>query len=613
LPYEARLIWEKGKGQPADTPKSVLMMQSWGMLAPEEVASGFKRHISARKLLGPYTLVFSPMEPEAAQQCKIENDGKLLRLPGPSNSRIRIAHPPKARFSDEGTVRVAAEKMSGDESLWKAAMELDYLTDLVPDIPSSAIEPALMEEAILEVGSGLTAHRLPLRGDLLPTGLSWRPDGKLVVCTLRGELFLTELGPSGQPSLKLIADGMPAPYGVYAGQPLDGMKSTIEVATKGAVLQTTSYLEGESFMVNVQASGWGLTTDYHDWTAGFAQGLANEYYIGLPCQQDNRSLLDARWRGTVAKVIRMGEGAKDAVEILSSGHRFPMGLAVNRDGDLFVTDNQGNYNPFNELNHVRKGAFFGFVNANDKKNKDYKVPPITEPAINIPHPWTRSVNGICFLYTPAKLREETNKDAFGPLEGQLIGCEYDTRRLIRMSLQKIGDTYQGCAYPLSKEPSSPEKGFLGPIVCAVSPQGELYIGSIRESGWGAGNNVGEIVRITFEPEKLPCGIAEVKAVKGGFSIDFLGEVDAKKAADIANYSISSYRRISTPAYGGPDVDRRTEKIDSVELSADNRRVTVKLPELRTGGFVYEIQLKNLSPENAEFFPAEAYFTLHGVQ
>ena len=32
-----------------------------------------------------------------------------------------------------------------------------------------------------------------------------------------------------------------------------------------------------------------------------------------------------------------------------------MGMARNREGELFVTDNQGNYNPFNELNHVRKG------------------------------------------------------------------------------------------------------------------------------------------------------------------------------------------------------------------------------------------------------------------
>ena len=40
-----------------------------------------------------------------------------------------------------------------------------------------------------------------------------------------------------------------------------------------------------------------------------------------------------------------------------------MGIARNRQGGLFVTDNQGNYNPFNELNHVIQDARYGFVNA----------------------------------------------------------------------------------------------------------------------------------------------------------------------------------------------------------------------------------------------------------
>ena len=73
-----------------------------------------------------------------------------------------------------------------------------------------------------------------------------------------------------------------------------------------------------------------------------------------------------------------------------------------------------------------------------------------------------------------------------------------------MSLQKIGDTYQGAAYPLSIPPADVEKGLLGPIVCAIKPTtGELYVGEIRDSGWGAGNNIGQIVKIKIEPENLP--------------------------------------------------------------------------------------------------------------
>jgi hypothetical protein len=301
-----------------------------------------------------------------------------------------------------------------------------------------------------------------------------------------------------------------------------------------------------------------------------------------------------------------------------------MGMARNRDGELFVTDNQGNYNPFNELNHVKKGAHFGFINALEKE-KGFTPPPLTEPAINIPHPWTRSVNGICFLETPPQLSAGTkpgpgaSKDhpsptasIYGPLEGHLVGCEYDTRRLIRMSLDKVNGEYQGCCYPLSIPPADVEKGLLGPIVCAIKPTtGELYVGEIRDSGWGASNNIGQITKIKIEPEKLPCGIAEVRATQNGFTIDFFKPVDRTKAADLDSYAIESYRRESTPAYGGPDIDRRPEKVASANVSEDGKRVTLVLPELRTR-HVYELRLKNLATDGGMFHPDEAHYTLKQI-
>src|SRR5262249_38431388 len=360
----------------------------------------------------------------------------------------------------------------------------------------------------------------------------------------------------------------------------------------------------------VWAAGWGHTDDYHDWTVGPVRGSNKELFIALPCQQDQRSEAAAAYRGKLLKFVSR-EPTKDDprsfdIEVVSSGHRFPMGMAPNRDGELFVPDNQGNYNPFNELNHVRKAAHFGFINALEKQT-GFKPPPLEEPAINIPHPWTRSVNGICFLDTPPLLAGTKPgpgtpgasllpaRSIFGPLEGHLVGCEYDTRRLIRMSLQKIGETYQGCCYPLSIPTEDVEKGLLGPIVCAIKPTtGELYVGEIRDSGWGAGNNIGQIVKIKIEPEKLDCGIAEVRATSTGFVIDFCQPVDRARAADPSSYSIFSYRRESTPAYGGPDIDRRTENVTSVAVDEGTRRVTLTLPHLSTGRD-YELRLKNLAP------------------
>lgn len=282
-----------------------------------------------------------------------------------------------------------------------------------------------------------------------------------------------------------------------------------------------------------------------------------------------------------------------------------MGMALNAAGELFVTDNQGNYNPFNELNFVQPGKHYGFVNKGAQKPDK-----LTPPAIDIPHPWTRSVNGICFLTTPKQLQAAGKTNHFGPLEGHLVGCEYDTRRLIRMSLQKVNGNYQGCSYPLTVS-TTPEESPLGPICCEVSPAGELVVGNLRDSGWGAGNNIGEVIRIQIDPAKLGHGLAEMRATKTGFELDFFQPVDKPLATDVANYSLSSYRRESTPAYGGNDIDRRTERVVTAELSEDKKRVTLTVNDLRAG-HNYELRLKSLATDGAAFHPAEAHYTLRSL-
>ena len=256
------------------------------------------------------------------------------------------------------------------------------------------------------------------------------------------------------------------------------------------------------------------------------------------------------------------------------------------------------------------GVRFGFINKVERR--DGFAPPLTPPAIDIPHPWTRSVNGICFLETPAKLLAEKTGSRFGPFEGHLVGCEYDTRRLVRMSLQQVGKTVQGAIYPFSFDVPKQEETFLGPLSCAVSPRGDLYVGSIRDSGWGGGNNIGSLVQMRFNPKQLVAGIAEVRAQPGGFKIVFTRPVDRQRAASLENYSLISYTRVSTSAYGGSDKDRRIEKPSRVVVAADRMSVDLFLGELRQG-FVYEFRLKDLAGSAQQpFHPAEAYYTLRAI-
>jgi mono/diheme cytochrome c family protein len=530
----------------------------------------------------------------------------LLRLPADgTNYRLQVDSPQILDGGDTHTVRLPPIAV-GQPIICKVS----YLTraEALPTNQPATL-PAAEPAAKLAVVPGYDALRLPLPRSEMPTGLAWRDDGTLVMCSLKGSVWLVRDtdGDGLEDHLELVADGLAAPYGVAC------RGAAIDVATKFGVIRLSQLrADGRARRADVIASGWGYTADYHDWTVGLPRDAEGNYFVGLPCQQDDRSLVEARLRGTVVK-LRPRQPTIESprlfdLEMISAGLRFPMGLAVNRDGDVFATDNQGNYTPFNELNHLRRGARYGFVNKLEARPGFQ--PPCDDPAIAIPHPWTRSVNGICFLYTPDAVREQ-KRPSFGPFEGHLIGCEFDTRRLIRMSLKKVGETYQGAAYPFSTEPVPGEPTFEGPVVCAVAPQGDLYVGNLRDSGWGGGQNTGSIVRLR-PVGAVPVGIAQIHALADGFAIDFTASADPDRAKNPANYAIRSYRRIATPAYGSPDVDRENESVTAVELSPDARRATLRLKRMRPG-FVYEFQIKSLAVGNRLFFPAEAFYTFRKLR
>jgi cytochrome c553 len=575
-------------------------------------STGFTQELSLEGVPARAKVRLQLLSAERAAKATRTADGRTIDLGDRFASRIVLAEPGDQKFAENAQSLLLSPDKKG-----ALRIVLHYVSDIPIDrFPEAPHPPAVARKGeAVEVAPGFTGTRLPLPPDIMPTGLCWRPDGRLIFCSLKGQVFeaIDTDGDGIEDRLSLLVDGLPAPYGVHAEA------DNIDICAKYALLRLHISVRSHAERVSAKgrridtiASGWGYSSDYHDWTMGLPQNERGEYFLGIPCQQDKRSPSAARFHGDVLRLTPRKPTLDDpqlfSLTPISAGHRFPMGLALDRAGELFVSDNQGNYKPFNELNHVRPGTHFGFINYLDRGKS---TPPRTPSAIDIPHPWTRSVNGICFLYTPTELRRKLGRDLFGPLEGHLIGCEYDTRRLIRMTLQHVGDTFQGAAYPLSISPSDPQRSFLGPLVCAVSPRGELYVGSIRDSGWGAGANVGEIVRVQIQPEKLPCGIAEVRARHDGFQIDFFRPIDRDLAGRVESYTIQSYRREPTPAYGGPDRDRRTEKVTGATLSSDARRVTLRLAEMRPG-FVYELRLRSLAPGGGDFHPAEAHYTLNVV-
>jgi hypothetical protein len=525
----------------------------------------------------------------------------------PSINEIRILQPADRRTDRVGTLVIEPTAVGDGSGLLQADVTLQYASAAAVDqflSPPNTRATQVAEQ--LDCIPGFRVTRLPLDEQIMPTALAWTPDGTLVVASLKGRVWFAKDadGDGLEDKIWPYSDELAAPYGLATGA------GYVDVLNKSALLRLCDNdADGRADRTETIASGWGHTDDYHDWAVGLPRDQKGHYYVALPCQQDERDPAAAYLRGRILRLIPQPpsphEPRRFRIESWAAGQRFPMGLALSRQGQLLATDNQGNYNPFNELNHIERGRNYGFINRLERGVGD--PPPLTPPAVNIPHPWTRSVNGICFLEAP-DTQEKPGTPPFGPFAGHLVGCEYDTRRLIRMSLQAVDGRLQGAAYPLSLESVAEGEAMLGPICCAVSPGGRLYVGSVRDSGWGAANNVGEVLQIEMDSEQLPCGIRTVTATPTGFRLDFTRPVDIDRAASRQRYAIASYFRISTPAYGGDDQQRRQVAVKQVRVAPDALSVELDVEPL-VAERVYEIRLQPLIADG-DFFPAEAFYTLN---
>ncbi len=513
----------------------------------------------------------------------------FLALPGWSNADSAAGIPWNVR-TDSGDKRNEPIRLQNGE-----AATLHFSTSVNPPVIVPPSIPRLMSSPDqITALPGFEGRRLPIDTAIMPTAMTWLPDGRLAFTSLRGQVWIAEdQDKDGSPdALSLFAEGLAAPYGIQA----DG--SSILVSHKPEILRLTdSNNDGRADEFGVFASGWGFSDDYHDWTTAMARDQNGDYFVGLGSDysQNNRPADNDRWRGTILKVNSAG-----TVTPIAFSMRFPMGLAFDTQNRLFATDNQGVQNTFNEINHIVEGNHYG-VPSRHETAKDVAA---ETPALMVPHPWTRSVNSITFF----------PKDyAISELAGHGIGCEYDTRCLIRFTVQDVNGTMQGASYRFSL-PDQPSGGtnFVGPVSSAIGPDGAVYIGSIWDSGWQGGTNTGTIERM-IPGKRMPNGIREIRATPQGFEVSFFHPVTANKATDVNNWSLQGYTRSWGGSYATPDSDRHPIVPSALTVSDDLKTVAILTATMKAG-YVYEISVKQPLDESAsaDFWPAEGHYSMKVV-
>ena len=453
------------------------------------------------------------------------------------------------------------------------------------------------EDCVLEVG-----------------GLAFGPDGKLLACTRRGEVWLID-NPSRPAGAKFsrFASGLHEALGLHV---LDDRTVLVAQRPELTRLADTDG-DGVADRFDTVCDRWGVSGDYHEYAFGPAVDKTGDAFVTLNVGFGGGHQAKAAWRGWCVKVTPTG-----AMEPWAYGLRSPNGVTVSPAGDLFYADNQGEWVATNKLCHLQRGRFYGhqaglkwvkdspFAGAvpeavasgmrydgTDPRNPTAaKVYPAVEPPA-VWFPFGRMGQSL------SEPKWDTTAGKFGPFAGQCFVGDQTRATVMRVALEQVNGVFQGACFP-----------FRGGLQCGVNrlafgPDGSLYVGQTSR-GWGSvGGKPHGLQRLRFTGE-VPAEIHAVTVTRDGFALTFTHPLDPATLTKPESVSVKSFTYAYHSAYGAPEADPHAEPLTASKLSADGKTLSVAAPG-RAKGRVYEFRLDGVKTTAGEpILHPEAYYTLN---
>jgi hypothetical protein len=474
----------------------------------------------------------------------------------------------------------------------------------------TAKPPAISEDACYRLVT------LPIPKDIVLEvgGLGFRPDGKLLACTRRGEVWLISNPDADDPAkvqYKLFATGLHEPLGLV----VDGL-STVYLAQRP---ELTKLVDKDGYGVADEyitvCDRWGISGNYHEFAFGPARDKDGNFFVTLNVGFGGRSQSDAPWRGWCVKITPKGELIPYA-----TGLRSPNGINFSPEGDLFYVDNQGEWVATCRMNHVRPGEYYGhpaglrwvkqspFANSLPEKhasgmlydgqageNGVTGMPPLTPPCIWFPYGRMGQ--------SASEPVWDTTGGKFGPFSGQCFVGDQTRSMIMRVFLEKVNGRYQGACFPF-------RSGFqCGINRLTFGPDGSLYAGQTNR-GWGSvGGKPYGLQRLVYTGV-VPFEILSMSLTKDGFDLTLTKPLDVATAGKAESFNLASFTHHYWSTYGSPEVDRRIEKITGVKFSADGRKVSLAAGGFRKGR-IYELHLNGVkSADGDSVLHPEGYYTLN---
>jgi cytochrome c551/c552 len=387
---------------------------------------------------------------------------------------------------------------------------------------------------------------------------------------------------------------------------------------------------------------WPLSGHYHEYSFGPKIAPDGNFFVtGNVAFGDEewwRGESRVPWRGWTMKISENG-----TMQPWATGMRSPCGLGI-YDGELFYSDNQGEWMGSGGIFHVTKGSFTGhpaglrwtgmpnspvkltneqFVAKVDERRRrdengraikpenvvaetptflyamkeQFPNADVHTPAVWLPH-------GILGISNSEIL--EIPQGAFGPFAGQLLVGDQGMSKISRVFMEKVNGEYQGGAIEL-------RNGFRsGVLRMAWGKDGSLFVGETNR-GWGSAGEASEGLQRLVWNGAMPFEMRSVKAMPDGFEVEFTKPVDRKSAEDLASYRVESFIYKYHAVYGSPTINKEALPLKGVKVSADGMKARLVVGDMRKY-YIHQLTLDGVRGAEGSYSLVHpiAYYTLNNI-
>ena len=445
-------------------------------------------------------------------------------------------------------------------------------------------------------------------------GMTFLPDDALAVSTRRGEVWIIHnpyMKNGRNPQYKLFARGMHEVLG------LNYIKGDLYLTQRSEITRLRD-LDGDGEADEYRTMySWPLSGNYHEYAYGPVLDKDSNMVVALNLGWADRGVSLSKWKGWMLKFDKDFN-----MKPFAAGLRSPAGFALNDEGDIFYSENQGDWVGSGSITYVAEGDFLGNPASlrwsgepgSPVKLKESDIPDTGEPkfevAKRVPGLKTPSVwfpHTILGISTSGILNYD-EKGRMGPFKGQLFVGDQGHSKIMRVALEKVKGVYQGTVFPFREGFSS------GILRMNWGSDGSMFVGMTSRGWWSTGGKLFGLQRLEWTG-KTPFEIKTIQAKPDGFELEFTKPVDVKSALDAASYSAASFTYKYHHIYGSPAINHSELPLKALEVSEDRMKVRLAVDaDSLKEGYIYEIKAEGIrSGDNSiPLLHNFGYYTLNRI-